>query len=154
MCGLLFGKATTAARTYRYHRRLFQLATHLETLGMRQTGFMVPESDRRYILPMHGTRDIGQIIDDVNPDQRLSPIDVDDTYPCDNPDFLRGGHGLFSTLDDYERFMDMLFDGQGGAERFASRACGRSEPSRKLLCEHDRADCRCGGKRCDLSSRV
>lgn len=98
---------------------LDELVQHylLEPLGMRQTGFSVAESDREHILPMHGTRDIGQIIADDGREQTLSPIDVSDSYPCDSTTFLRGGHGLFSTLDDYERFMAMLFDGKGEAEQ-------------------------------------
>jgi CubicO group peptidase (beta-lactamase class C family) len=38
---------------------------------------------------------------------------VDDFYPADQATtFHRGGHGLFSTLDDYAKFAAMLVDGK------------------------------------------
>ena len=33
------------------------------------------------------------------------------TYPIDDGNFARGGHGLYSTLDDYFRFAQMLLNG-------------------------------------------
>jgi CubicO group peptidase (beta-lactamase class C family) len=39
-------------------------------------------------------------------------IDVSKSYPVDSPDvFVRGGHGLFSTIGDYFRFAQMLANG-------------------------------------------
>ena len=33
-------------------------------------------------------------------------------YPSNNPSYIRGGHGLFSTADDYIKFANMLIDGK------------------------------------------
>ncbi len=33
-------------------------------------------------------------------------------YPPNNPSFIRGGHGLYSTADDYLKFANMLIDGK------------------------------------------
>ena len=39
-------------------------------------------------------------------------IDVSKSYPVDSPDvFVRGGHGLFSTIGDYFRYAQMLANG-------------------------------------------
>ena len=39
-------------------------------------------------------------------------LDVSKSYPVDSPDvFMRGGHGLFSTIGDYFRFSQMLANG-------------------------------------------
>ena len=43
--------------------------------------------------------------------QILTPSDVDEMYPADNPDYSRGGHGLFSTTADYHKFATMLLSG-------------------------------------------
>ena len=47
--------------------------------------------------------------------QNLSPEArklVNYYYPSNNPSYIRGGHGLFSTADDYIKFANMLIDGK------------------------------------------
>jgi len=83
-----------------------------EPLEMPDTGFSVAEAQRHRMMPMFGIQDISKIVT-TRPvaSQELIPIEVNEMYPCDNPEFRRGGHGLFSTLNDYCRFADMLLTG-------------------------------------------
>ena len=87
-------------------------------LGMTDTGFGVPESERGRLAAMYGLPDI------VGKDMTFSKLamafatgdlgrrDVDATYPSDTPEvFQRGGHGLFGTASDYLRFANMLLTG-------------------------------------------
>jgi len=82
-----------------------------DPLGMTDTGFMVPESERHRVMGMFGEGDLNRIMIFAPPPQTLRPADVSKTYPTDNPDFGRGGHGLFSTLDDYMKFVRLLKTG-------------------------------------------
>lgn len=102
------------------------LAEHLfQPLGMADTGFSVPESQRHRLMPMFGVTDISEFAPLRPRPQVLTPADVADMYPHDQPDFRRGGHGLFSTLDDYACFARMLLDGKAPD--------GRILLSRKML---------------------
>ena len=84
-----------------------------EPLGMRDTDFYVDETQRHRIMPMFGIEDISSLITLTPPSQqKLNAIEVDDMYPCNDTNFRRGGHGLFSTLDDYCRFAGMLLTGR------------------------------------------
>ena len=88
-------------------------------LGMTDTGFGVPESERGRLAAMYGLPDI------VGKDMTFTKLaiafatgdigrrEVDATYPSDTPDvFQRGGHGLFGTGSDYLRFANMLLTGK------------------------------------------
>ena len=59
----------------------------------------------------------------------LERIDVDEMYPADDPNFRRGGHGLFSTMDDYAQFARMLINGQTTDGRTLL-----SRPMLKMMC--------------------
>jgi CubicO group peptidase (beta-lactamase class C family) len=67
----------------------------LGPLGMAETAFFVPEGDRARIMGMHMGRH--------ETTGAALPFDVSRGYPADRPDFGRGGHGLFSTTEDYAR---------------------------------------------------
>lgn len=86
-----------------------------EPLGMVDTAFGVPESERGRISAMYGLPDL------LAEDMTFSTLagafasgdfgrrDVDSTYPSDAEDvFQRGGLGLFGTGSDYMRFANML----------------------------------------------
>jgi CubicO group peptidase (beta-lactamase class C family) len=90
------------------------LKTHLfDSLGMGDTAYYVPEARRGRLMPMYGVADISQLAPLEPHPHELTPADVQDMYPCDRPGaFRRGGHGLFSTLDDYARFARMLLNGR------------------------------------------
>jgi len=96
------------------HERLF------EPLGMSDTAFGVPETQRHRLSAMYGFRDInapgmtfGALYGEH--DGNVGRREVQDTYPVDAPDvFQRGGTGLFSTASDYLRFAMMLLHGRAG----------------------------------------
>ena len=89
-----------------------------EPLGMTDTAFGVPDDQLGRVAAMYGLPDLvgkgyhaGHLVEAALSgfNQR---IDVSATYPTSTPDvFVRGGLGLFSTIDDYFRFAQMLANG-------------------------------------------
>jgi CubicO group peptidase (beta-lactamase class C family) len=64
-------------------------------------------------MSMYGVSDVSNLTPLKPRPHELTPADVADMYPADRPgDFRRGGHGLFSTLDDYGKFARMLLNGK------------------------------------------
>jgi CubicO group peptidase (beta-lactamase class C family) len=82
-------------------------------LGMDDTDYFVPESKQDRLMAMYGISDVKDM-SFLNPPavQELIPSDVDEMYPSTNPEYSRGGHGLFSTTDDYLKFGRMLLTGK------------------------------------------
>jgi CubicO group peptidase (beta-lactamase class C family) len=100
-----------------------------EPLGMSDTAFGVPPEKQARIAAMYGRPDVltagptmssefAAWMEGVN-----DRLDVSKSYPVDSPDvFVRGGHGLFSTIGDYFRFAQMLANGgQLDGERIIGR---------------------------------
>jgi CubicO group peptidase (beta-lactamase class C family) len=99
-----------------------------EPLGMTDTAFGVSAEKRSRVAAMYGRPDLmagvtmgseyAAWLSGVN-----DRIDVSKSYPVDSPDvFVRGGHGLFSTIGDYFRFAQMLANGgELGGERVIGR---------------------------------
>jgi CubicO group peptidase (beta-lactamase class C family) len=98
-------------------------------LGMTDTAFGVaPEAEER-LAAMYGLPDLvgegyhgGKLVEAALAgfNERL---DVSETYPTGTPDvFVRGGLGLFSTIDDFGRFALML---AGGGQLDGGRVIGR-----------------------------
>ena len=85
-----------------------------EPLGMADTAFHVPEGKRDRVMGMYGTPFLHTPVPPAEmPPQQLTPLPVDDSHPFDKPGiYERGGHGLFSTTEDYGRFADMLVAGK------------------------------------------
>ena len=84
-----------------------------DPLGMNDTAYFVPAEKRDRLMPMFGITDITKLVPLKPRAQELTPADVEDMYPSNLPGkFRRGGHGLFSTLDDYTRFARMLLNGK------------------------------------------
>ena len=101
----------------------------LRPLGMADTGFGVPEDQLERVSVMYGLPDL--VGEDYHAgglvEAALSGfnerIDVSATYPTSTPDvYVRGGVGLFSTIDDYYRFAQMLAN---GGELDGTRIAGR-----------------------------
>lgn len=83
-----------------------------EPLNMQDTAFFVPEDKLDRLLPMFGSRELGQVMIESEEPNKLDIIDVESSYPADkHSEFYRGGHGLFSTLGDYVKFMHVLRTG-------------------------------------------
>ncbi len=81
-------------------------------LGMKDTGFTVPEGQQERLMSMYGVGDLLSLPSlDITP-QELVPINVEQMCPLNNPQFQRGGLGLYSTLEDYVLFANMLLDGK------------------------------------------
>ncbi len=98
-------------------------------LGMEDTAFGVPDGRIDRLSAMYGLPDL--VGEDYDAGQLVEAalagfnerIDVSATYPTSTPDvFVRGGLGLFSTVDDYYRFAQMLAN---GGELDGERIVGR-----------------------------
>ncbi len=84
----------------------------LGPLGTQDTGFWVEPAREHRIMPMFGRSNLDDIMAfDAEP-QSLQPADMSVDQPHDNPDFYRGGTGLFSTLADYLLIARFLQTGQ------------------------------------------
>jgi len=96
--------------------------TVFDPLGMSETGFMVPEGQRHRLMAMFGKSDLNTIFDYDDQPQSLVAADMTSLYPADDPNYYRGGYGLFSTLDDYSLFTAFLTTGLSATgERLLSR---------------------------------
>lgn len=87
-------------------------------VGMTDTAFGVPDDQLNRLAAMYGLPDLVGENYDANDLAKAElagfnqRIDVSGTYPTSTPDvFVRGGLGLFSTIDDYFRFAQMLANG-------------------------------------------
>ena len=98
----------------------------LQPLNMVDTDYYVPEEKQSRLMPMFGISDVAEM-SFLNPPlvQELIVSDVEEMYPSSNPAYSRGGHGLFSTTDDYFKFGKMLLDGKSPS--------GDTVISRKML---------------------
>lgn len=93
-------------------------------LGMQDTAFHVASDKQERLLPMYGPRDLGDVVVESTEPNQLTQIDVNNSYPfSEDADFYRGGHGLFSTLSDYMKFMYVLQHGASpDGQRFMADA--------------------------------
>jgi len=83
----------------------------LDPLGLKDTGFMVPENQRHRVMPMFGKMNLNHLMEFDSEPQGLIAADVGFEHPCDDPNFARGGMGLFSTLSDYTKIARFLASG-------------------------------------------
>ena len=78
-------------------------------LGMRDTSYNVPEAKQRRVVTIHRRGADGTFVPQPAPFVQLAEFN--------------GGGGLFSTADDYIRFLQMLLnDGEGNGARVLSKA--------------------------------
>jgi CubicO group peptidase (beta-lactamase class C family) len=87
-------------------------------LGMADTSFCVPEGQRDRILPVFGDAVLQPgVAKPTGPsDGPLSYGAPYMLYPSDNPQFERGGLGLFSTVRDYVKAARFLMTGQDASK--------------------------------------
>ena len=97
-------------------------------LGMVDTDFFVPPNKEDRIATMYGRPDLMAPNMTLIKEMELwengynEQIDVSNTNPTSFPGSARGGHGLFSTTQDYMRFALMLLNnGKVGENRILSR---------------------------------
>jgi len=84
----------------------------LAPCGMHDTAFFVPETKQNRVASLYGSRLLGQVPDPVALPQPLTPLDCESSHPLNAPNtFVRGGHGLYSTIDDYQQFLSVLLRG-------------------------------------------
>jgi CubicO group peptidase (beta-lactamase class C family) len=80
-----------------------------DPLEMNETRFMLDTKDYNRLMthyefdPFHR-----RLNNPVLSSQKISSYG----YPINNPNYARGGHGLFSTLEDYSKFTQMLLSGK------------------------------------------
>jgi CubicO group peptidase (beta-lactamase class C family) len=97
-----------------------------DPLGMTDTAYFVPDDKRARLMSMYGVADVSEFAPLKPHPHDLTPADVEQMYPSNRPGtFRRGGHGLFSTLDDYAKFARMLLTGKAPD--------GRAILSRKMV---------------------
>ncbi len=88
-------------------------------LGMSDTAFHVRQENRHRLAQMFGQRELGDVpvagVSGQPPVNQLRVMDVDASYPISDANFARGGIGLYSTIDDYRRFMTVLMHGQASS---------------------------------------
>lgn len=97
-------------------------------LGMVDTDFFVPKNKLSRLVTMFGRYDISgpgvtmsQLVK-ARETAATHVLDVSDTYPTSNPNFARGGVGLYSTMQDYMRFAQFqLNGGELDGEKLLSR---------------------------------
>jgi CubicO group peptidase (beta-lactamase class C family) len=94
-------------------------------LGMTETDFCVPESKLIRLAAMYGAADFATVPElfAAWAAGKWGRLEAEDGYPTSKPQtFARGGHGLFSTTQDYMRFALMLANqGQLDGVRILSR---------------------------------
>jgi CubicO group peptidase (beta-lactamase class C family) len=100
----------------------------LAPLGMRDTGFCASPEGRRRAATMYRLDEDDKLQHDVMGPPRLSP-----------PSFCNAGGGLWSTADDYLRFIEMLLaDGTRDGVRVLSAASARLMRTDRLTAEQKR----------------
>ena len=78
-------------------------------LQMKNTNFYINKEDNINLANTFEFSRDTQILKNLNPAARKL---VNYWYPANNKTYSRGGHGLFSTAEDYLQFSNMLFDGK------------------------------------------
>mgnify|MGYP001455362011 FL=1 len=83
----------------------------LAPLDMKETSFSISEANAKKIMPMHGNTDANKLISFQQAPLKI--VDAERSHPSQgDPVNLRGGTGLFSTVDDYQLFCNFLLNGK------------------------------------------
>ena len=78
-------------------------------LEMKDTSFYIDEDKNKKLLETFEYNSDKFKLTNLNYDKRKLILYG---YPTNNKNYSRGGHGLFSTAEDYEKFATMLIDGK------------------------------------------
>ena len=83
----------------------------LGPLEMKDTAFGVSKNNIKRVMPMHGNTDANKLISFEQAPLKL--VDAEKNHPSQADIInLRGGTGLFSTIDDYQLFCNFLLNGK------------------------------------------
>ena len=83
----------------------------LEPLDMKETSFSISEANAKKLMPMHGNTDANKLISFQQAPLKI--VDAEQNHPSHGDLVnLRGGTGLFSTIDDYQLFCNFLLNGK------------------------------------------
>ncbi len=83
----------------------------LAPLDMKDTSFSISEENAKKIMPMHGNTDANKLISFQQAPLKI--VDAERSHPSQGDLInLRGGTGLFSTIDDYQLFCNFLLNGK------------------------------------------
>ena len=80
-----------------------------DPLEMNQTNFFINESNQKNLVETFEYSFDRSKLTNLNFDKRKLILYG---YPATNQNYSRGGHGLFSTAEDYEKFATMLINGK------------------------------------------
>ena len=78
-------------------------------LEMNETNFFVSEDKNKHLVETFEYNSVKSKLTELNFDKRKLILYG---YPSNNKNFSRGGHGLYSTAEDYIKFAKMLVDGK------------------------------------------
>jgi len=79
--------------------------------GMLETGFRLSPEQQTRLIPSFGQQSLDVARPLPQGPHQLNAMNVDQGHPLDSDKFARGGHGLYSTTNDYLKFMHVLYDG-------------------------------------------
>ena len=83
----------------------------LAPLEMKETSFSISEANAKKLMPMHGNTDANKLISFQQAPLKI--VDAEQNHPSHGDLVnLRGGTGLFSTIDDYQLFCNFLLNGK------------------------------------------
>ena len=83
----------------------------LHPLEMKETAFTVDRTNYKKVMPMHGNTDANKLISFQQAPLKI--VNVEKSHPSQGGVVnLRGGTGLFSTINDYQLFCNFLLDGK------------------------------------------
>jgi CubicO group peptidase (beta-lactamase class C family) len=83
-----------------------------DPLDMQDTGFSLPHDGHDRLMSVYGTRSLHGLPALKPAPHILIESDLGPSHPTSDPNFRRGGHGLYSTLNDYMAFANMMHTGQ------------------------------------------
>jgi CubicO group peptidase (beta-lactamase class C family) len=90
------------------------LAEHIfEPLGMIDTTFCLTPDQQGRLVAIYGPRSISTLpVLQKMPHDLSVQADLGASHPLSDPNFRRGGYGLYSTVSDYMAFANMLLTGR------------------------------------------
>ena len=90
----------------------------LDPLGMADTDYGVPVEKQARLMPMYGADRVAEVLEQALKPQVLRPADSEAVHPADPARAIqRGGHGLFSTAEDYLAFAQFMISGRDREDR-------------------------------------